>query len=107
NIVQNTLRLAQKKISMIEVCIKKSIGISINIRNNIVENIEFYSDGSLFITVYNKFSKGSVSSKDFTTNGINKIIDRAIHISKYSSSDFFTGLPDRKLLYHNKMNLDL
>ncbi|MBZ2279702.1 metalloprotease PmbA, partial [Buchnera aphidicola] len=33
--------------------------------------------------------------------------DKAIHISKYSSSDFFTGLPEIKLLYHNKINLDL
>lgn len=105
--VKNTLQFAQNKQIFIEVFIKKTIGISVNIRNGVVENVEFNSDGALFITVYNKFSKGCVSSKDFSLNGIKNMLEIAINISKYSSSDFFSGLPDIKLLCFHPIDLDL
>ncbi|QCI20831.1 metalloprotease PmbA [Buchnera aphidicola (Hyperomyzus lactucae)] len=107
NTVKKTLQLAFNQTTAIEVFIKKTIGISVNIRNGTLENVAFNSDGALFITVYNKFSKGSVSSKDFSVNGIKKMLEMAINISKYSSSDFFSGLPDIKLLCFHAMNLDL
>lgn len=107
NTVKEALLLAKNKIISVEVFIKKTIGVSVNIRNGIIENVEFNSDGALFITVYNKFSKGSVSSKDFSLSGIKKMLEIAINISKYSSSDFFSGLPDEKLLCMHKINLDL
>lgn len=108
NTVKNTLLLAQEKVNFsIEVFVKKTIGISVNIRNSIVENVEFNSDGALFITVYNKFSKGIASSKDFSINGIKKMLEIAIDISKYSSSDFFSGLPDIELLCCKAPDLDL
>ncbi|AEO07911.1 metalloprotease PmbA [Buchnera aphidicola] len=107
NTVQKTLELSKNKNISIEVYIKKTIGISVNIRNSIVENVEFNSDGALFITVYNKFSKGTVSSKDFSMHGIKNMLEMAINISKYTSSDFFSGLPDRKNLCFNALELDL
>ena len=108
NTVKNTLQLAKKTMNYsIEVFIKKTIGINIHVRNNIVENIEFNSDGALFITVYNKFSKGSVSSRDFSMNGIIKMLEIAVDISKNASSDFFVGLPDVNLLGFHTSDLDL
>ncbi|QCI23656.1 metalloprotease PmbA [Buchnera aphidicola (Macrosiphoniella sanborni)] len=107
NIVKTTLQLSEKQNISIEVYIKKTIGISVNTRNSIVENVEFNSDGTLFITVYNKFSKGCVSSKDFSINGIKNMLEAAINISKYSSSDFFSGLPDINNLCFNAIDLDL
>ncbi|AWH90673.1 metalloprotease PmbA [Buchnera aphidicola (Melanaphis sacchari)] len=108
NTVKNTLNLAKEKVNFpIEIFIKKTIGMNINIRNKILDNVEFNNDGALFITVYNKFSKGSVSSRDFTVNGIKKMLDIAINISKYSSSDFFSGLPNIESLCFHPKNLDL
>ncbi|BAB12809.1 metalloprotease PmbA [Buchnera aphidicola str. APS (Acyrthosiphon pisum)] len=107
NTVKNTLKLSKNINASVEVFIKKTIGISVNVRNNVVENVEFNSDGGLFITVYNKFSKGSVSSKDFSIKNIKNMLDIAINISKYSSSDFFSGLPDIKFLCFHSMELDL
>ncbi|QLL40496.1 metalloprotease PmbA [Buchnera aphidicola (Aphis craccivore)] len=108
NTVKNTLQLAKQTTNCsIEVFIKKTIGINVNVRNNIVENVEFNSDGALFITLYNKFSKGSVSSRDFSLNGIKKILEIALDISKNSSSDFFVGLPELKLLCFHAQDLDL
>ncbi|CAL4319002.1 metalloprotease PmbA [Buchnera aphidicola] len=108
NTVKNTLYLARKKFNFsVEVFVKKTIGINVNIRNSIIENVEFNRDGGLFITVYNKFSKGVVSSRDFSINGIKKMLDTAVDISKYSSSDFFSGLPDIKLLCFGSKDLDL
>ncbi|QCI17501.1 metalloprotease PmbA [Buchnera aphidicola (Acyrthosiphon lactucae)] len=107
NVVKETLQLSNEKNISVEVFIKKTIGISVNIRNSIVENVEFNSDGALFITVYNKFSKGSVSSKDFSINSIKKMLETAINISNYSSSDFFSGLPNIKFLCFHAMELDL
>ncbi|QCI19671.1 MAG: metalloprotease PmbA [Buchnera aphidicola (Brevicoryne brassicae)] len=105
--VKKTLQFAQNKTTSIEVFVKKTIGMSINVRNGIVENVEFNRDGALFITVYNKFSKGCVSSKDFSLNSIKNMLEIAINISKYSSSDFFSGLPDATLLCVRAINLDL
>ncbi|QCI15781.1 metalloprotease PmbA [Buchnera aphidicola] len=107
NTVKKTLQLALNQTTSVEVYIKKTIGISVNVRNSILENAEFNSDGALYITVYNKFSKGTVSSKDFSINSIKKMLEIAMHISKYSSSDFFSGLPNIKLLCFNAKNLDL
>ncbi|QIQ41701.1 MAG: metalloprotease PmbA [Buchnera aphidicola (Microlophium carnosum)] len=107
NVVKETLQLSKNKSTAVEVFVKKTIGISVTIRNSIIENVEFNSDGALFITVYNKFSKGSVSSKDFSINSIEKMLDIAINISKYSSSDFFSGLPDIKLLCFHCIELNL
>lgn len=107
NTVKETLQLSKNINMPIDVFIKKTIGISVNVRNSIVENVEFNSDSALFITVYNKFSKGSVSSKDFSVQSIKKMLDIAINISKYSSSDFCSGLPDIKLLCFHSMDLDL
>ncbi len=108
NTVNNTLQLAKQKNNFsIEVFAKKTIGINVQIRNNIVENVEFNNDGILFITVYNKFSKGSVSSRDFSIYGIEKMLETALNISKYASSDFFLGLPDIKLLCLGANDLDL
>ncbi|WAI18192.1 MAG: metalloprotease PmbA [Buchnera aphidicola (Acyrthosiphon caraganae)] len=107
NTAKETLELSKRKSTSIEVSIKKTIGISVNIRNGIIENIEFNNDSVLFITVYNKFSKGCVSSKDFSTNSIKNMLETAINISKYSSSDFFSGLPDIKLLCFHSVELDL
>ncbi|ANZ22331.1 peptidase PmbA [Buchnera aphidicola (Diuraphis noxia)] len=105
--VKNTLQIAQNKTTAIEVFIKKIIGISVNVRNSIIENVQFNSDNTLFITVYNKFSKACVSSKDFSINGIKNMLDTAINISKYSSSDFFSGLPNLQLLCFRALDLDL
>ncbi|QIE01844.1 metalloprotease PmbA [Buchnera aphidicola] len=107
NTVQKTLELSKNKNISIEVYIKKTIGISVNIRRSIVESVEFNSDGALFITVYNKFSKSTVSSKDFSFNGIENMLDIAINISKHTSSDFFSGLPDIKNLCFDELELDL
>jgi len=108
NTVKNILQIAQKKVNIsVEVYVKKTIGISVNVRNNIIENLEFNRDGALFITVYNKFSKGVISSKDFSIDGIKKMLEIAINISKHSSSDFFSGLPDKELLCHNTTDLNL
>ncbi len=107
NTVKDTLQMSKDKTVSCEVHIKKTIGISVNVRNSIVENVEFNSDGALFITVYNKFSKGTVSSKDFSLHSIKNMLEMAINISKNSSSDFFSGLPDLKLLCFHAINLDL
>ncbi|CAL4318752.1 metalloprotease PmbA [Buchnera aphidicola] len=107
NTVKKILELVKGKNCSIEVSIKKTIGININIRNNITEHIEYNRDGALLITVYKQFSKGSVSSKDFSLNSIKNMVDKALNIAKYSSSDFFSGLPELDLLYSQKIDLDL
>ncbi|WP_295165259.1 metalloprotease PmbA [uncultured Buchnera sp.] len=107
NTAKETLQLSKNINASIDVLIRKTIGISVNVRNSIVENVEFNNDSVLFITVYNKFSKGSVSSKDFSIKSIKKMLEIAVNISKYSSSDFFSGLPDVKSLCFRSMELDL
>lgn len=107
NTVQDILQYCKNKITFFEVLVKKTAGISINVRNGKIENVEFNNDNELFITVYNKFSKGSVSSKDLSFKSMQNMLNIAINISKHSSSDFFLSLPDIELLCFNPINIEL
>ncbi len=56
-----------------------------------VENVEFNSDGALGITVYLGQRKGSASSTDLSPAAIERAVQAAIDIARYTSEDPFSS----------------
>lgn len=105
--VAYALELAKKASDSAEVAITKTTGIGVSTRFGEVENVEFNSDGALGITVYNQQKKGSASSTDLSAQAIEKTVQAALDIARYTSVDPCAGLADRELMAFDAPDLDL
>jgi len=106
-IIKNILFLAKKRTDNIEVNINVLKRSSLSFRNKTFENFQFCSTKLLVIKVYDQYRKGCVSSTDFSLSSIKTMIDKAILLSKYTSVDSCSGLPDQALLAFNMPFIDL
>ncbi|WP_067568255.1 metalloprotease PmbA [Candidatus Hoaglandella endobia] len=107
NVVAKTLELARTRSEAAEVEVTKTTGIRISTRYGEVENIEFNSDGSLDITVYDQQRKGSASSTNFNPQAIASTVNAALNIARYTSPDPASGPADKDLLAYKAPDLDL
>ncbi|AKC32536.1 metalloprotease PmbA [Candidatus Pantoea carbekii] len=105
--VSHALSLAKNNTDGAEVAVTKTIGINVKTRYGQVENIEFNNDGALGITVYNQHRKGSASSTNLNVDAINKTVQAAIDIQRYTSSDPCAAPADLELLAFKSVDLDL
>lgn len=105
--VVHALELASKKSDNAEVSVSKTTGISVSTRYSEVENVEFNSDGALSITVWQQNRKGSASSTDMSPEAIERTVQAAVDIARYTSPDPFSGLADKALLAFDAPALDL
>jgi PmbA protein len=90
-----------------EVAMSRTQGLSVGTRLGEVENVEFTSDGALGITVYQEGRKGSASTADLSENALQKTVQAAINIAKYTSVDECSGLADKEMLLMSPQDLDL
>ncbi|WP_343153796.1 metalloprotease PmbA [Buchnera aphidicola (Mindarus keteleerifoliae)] len=107
NRIRTILNLVRNRIDGSEITILKSTGITMNLRFGKIENIEFHNGSSLTVTVFNNNKTGTASSSDLSMNGIKKIIEGAISISKNTNSDPFSSLPEIELLAFKMEKIDL
>ncbi|WP_075182723.1 metalloprotease PmbA [Pantoea sp. 1.19] len=105
--VSLALELANARTDGAEVAVSKTTGLSVSTRYGEVENVEFNSDGALGITVYHQQRKGSASSTDLSPQAIQRTVQAAIDIARYTSEDPFAGVADRELLAWEAPDLDL
>lgn len=82
-------------------------GLNVNVRLGEVETIEHTRDRSFGVTVYFGKRKGSASTADLQPDSIDKTIEQACAIAKYTEEDAFTGLADPTLLATKFPDLDL
>ncbi|CAL4318701.1 Metalloprotease PmbA [Buchnera aphidicola (Thelaxes suberi)] len=82
----------------IEAHVQKKQGMYVSVRNLNIENIEFHKDINIFITVYIKNKKGSVTSSDLSMDSINKLLLKAINIASYSTYDKYANIPNYDLV---------
>ncbi|CAL4318832.1 metalloprotease PmbA [Buchnera aphidicola] len=101
------LGLIKNRVENAAVSITRITGININIRFGKLENIEFHNESNLTITVFNKNKTGTAYSSDLSINGIKKTIEGAINISKYTTQDVFSGLPEVELLAFKVKKINL
>lgn len=105
--VEFALNFAKKAGAEAEVGVTKVAGLSVSSRLEEIENIEFNNDGSLGISVYLGKRKGNASTSDLQPDSIQKTVEAALAIAKYTSEDDCTGLADKDTMAFEAMDLEL
>ncbi len=105
--VEFALNFAKKAGAEAEVSVTKVAGLSVSSRLEQVENIEFNNDGSLGISVYLGKRKGNASTSDLQTASIQRAVESALAIAKYTSEDECTGLADKEEMAFEVPDLEL
>ena len=82
-------------------------GLSVSVRKGEVETIERSVDKSMGISVYIGHQRGNASTSDFSKEAIERTIQAAYDIARYTAPDPFSGLAEEELLEKNPKDLDL
>jgi PmbA protein len=100
-------RIQKQGASSAEVTISMEAGFSVTSRLCQVETIQHNQNKGVGITVYFDHQAGSSSSTDLSLPAIEKSIQKACNIAKYTSPDPYAGLADKELMAFNYPELDL
>ncbi len=98
---------AKKTGATAEVGVTKSSGLSVSIRLQEMENVEFTNDGALGISVYLGQQKGNASTSDLSEKAIKNAVEAALAIAKYTSPDDCAGLAEKELMAFEAPDLEL
>ncbi len=110
--IESTAQLAidllkKHQVDDYEISLSDSSGVSTAIRLGRVETLEHHLDKSFDINVYFGNKKGHASSVDLSKEGIEKTIESACLIAKYTQEDPFNGLAPKELMAFNVPDLDM
>lgn len=105
--VEFALNFAKKSGAEAEVGVTKVAGLSVSTRLEQTENIEFNNDGSLGISVYVGKRKGNASTSDLQPQSIQRAVESALAIAKYTSEDECAGLADKEMMAFDVPDLEL
>lgn len=97
NIANDILTFAkQQGAFQAEVSASLQQGISINVRQQKVETLEFNRDKGISITVYMDKRKGSTSTTDISPESIKLAVLKAVDLAKYTEPDEYAGLAEKE-----------
>ena len=82
-------------------------GLSVSVRKGELENVERNRDKSLGITVYVGQRRGNASTSDFSQAAIERTVQAAFDIARFTAEDPFAALPDEGLIAREHRDLDL
>jgi PmbA protein len=82
-------------------------GLSVSVRKGDLENIERNRDKSLGITVYLGQRRGNASTSDFSSEAIERTVQAAYDIARFTAEDPAAGLPDDADIARHHPELDL
>lgn len=99
--------LKQYKLSAYEMSLTSDTGVSTTVRLGNVETLQYHLDKSFDINVYLGKKRGHASSVDLTKDSLNKTIESACLIAKYTQEDPFNGLAAKELMAFDPPDLDL
>jgi PmbA protein len=71
-------------------------GLSVSVRKGELETVERNRDKSLGITVYVDSRRGNASTSDFSRPAIERTVQAAYDIARFTAADPVAGLPDRE-----------
>ncbi|MFM2345185.1 MAG: metalloprotease PmbA [Pseudomonadota bacterium] len=96
-ICEQVLKISKQKSGVSNACvaISEDTSLSLNIRQNDIENLEHAQNQGIAVTIYNGSRSGHASSADFSTKAIESMVDAACNIAKYTNEDPFSGLPNQ------------
>lgn len=93
--------------SAAEVEVSEGFGQSVNVRRGEVETIEFNKDKGIGVTVYLGQRRGHASTSDFSRDALERTVEKALAIARYTAEDDCAGLADADLLARDIPDLDL
>ena len=100
-------RCRSKGASEVDVGVSIDVGLSVGVRLGEVESIEHTRDRGLSLSVLFGKRKGSASTADLSVDSIEKTIDHACAIARYTEEDPCHGLADPDRLARVFPDLDL
>ena len=82
-------------------------GLSVSVRKGELENVERNRDKSLGVTVYVGQRRGNASTSDFSPAAIERTVQAAFDIARFTAEDSFAALPEAGLIAQDHRDLDL
>ena len=82
-------------------------GLSVSVRKGELENVERNRDKSLGVTVYVGHRRGNASTSDFSNAAIERTVQAAYDIARFTAEDPMAGLPDEQDIAQDHPELDL
>jgi PmbA protein len=82
-------------------------GLSVGVRKGALENIEHNRDKSLGVTVYIGQRRGNASTSDFSSDALERTVQAAYDIARFTAEDPAAGLPDEADIAREYPELDL
>jgi PmbA protein len=106
--VADTLVYARRQgADAVEVEASEGVGMSVTVRQQALETIEFNRDKGVTVTVYLGQRKGNASTADFSAPALRDTVNAALDIARFTAPDPCAGLPDESLLSRSAADLDL
>lgn len=90
-----------------EVGVSMDAGINVTVRMGNLESVERQKNRGIGITVYRKHCKGSASTTDFSEQGVEAAVRKALSIARFTAADEYSGLADPELMASHLPDLDL
>jgi PmbA protein len=87
--------------------VSEGYGLSVSVRKGELENVERNRDKSLGITVYLGARRGNASTSDFSPEAIERTVQAAYDIARFTAEDPMAGLPDPADIAKHHPELDL
>ena len=85
----------------------KDVGLSVSVRNQEIETLEYNRDNSCGISVYYGKQKGNASTSDLSIKALKEAVEAAFNIAKFTQEDSFSGLADKELMATKPIDLEL
>ncbi len=87
--------------------VSEGAGLSVSVRKGELENVERNRDKSLGVTLYLGHRRGNASTSDFSPAAIQRTVQAAYDIARFTAEDPVAGLPDEQDIANDYPDLDL
>jgi PmbA protein len=87
--------------------VSEGFGQTVSVRKGEVETIEYNKDKGIGVTVYLGRRRGHASTSDFSRDALQRSVDKALAIARYTAEDDCAGLADPETLAREARDLDL
>lgn len=100
-------KATEKGASQAEVHASYGEGLSVTVRQQEVETLEYHRDQGLDVTVYFGQRKGSASTTDMRAESVQETVAKACSLARYAAEDEAAGLADAQRMASEFPQLDL
>jgi PmbA protein len=95
-LIEDTLAIAKKLgASDAGAEVSEGAGLSVSVRKGSLENVERNRDKSIGVTVYIGQKRGNASTSDFSKAALERTVQAAYDIARFTAEDPAAGLPDQ------------